>query len=242
MYVDSMNADEIKAEYVRDLADAAPFLEHKISNDFRRALLKAKTFPVVKLYDWKSPRKNKYIVKVLARNKNGIKKGRIDTEVSLYAILPDGSIVDANDRVNGQVGLKNGEICPCHIKIIIPHVLARYKERFGLLPQYKSVYHQLAHRLYSSNGYISAVEPGMFQTSHGQDAEVLMIWGDGLFFGTTDMGDKIVLKTYLSFGANFTEKQKSYLNDMSEFHLRYDDYYKRLNSEISKEIRKRAIR
>ncbi|WP_068473108.1 hypothetical protein [Saccharicrinis aurantiacus] len=77
MIVPTMNETEIKKEIVADFKNAIKKSEY-FDNDFRRKVLKAKSYPTFSCFNYTSPLKNKWLILFEARSKKEFgKKSRV---------------------------------------------------------------------------------------------------------------------------------------------------------------------
>jgi hypothetical protein len=119
MIVYSMNEKELSAEVMQDMDNVIRYIEANL-NKFRRIVLKSTRFPVYSYHTYTSPRKNKWIIILEARNKKEFGKMcgvtyvvTYDTPHGIYAILY--SILNGNPI----------------LFFYPPHFFKRFRERTG---------------------------------------------------------------------------------------------------------------
>lgn len=221
MYVEHMNAQELRNEYDKDYQELFRKLPYRIG-EWRRLALKRNKFPWEFTFEITTNQGNLCIVRVLLSQKKDL-SNYIGFVVRVFGCLKTDSgiaIIDDNDYQLGMKSVSVDGIFSASLRVYRPHLLSRYSERFGLDPLYKNKYHQFILR--NDYLYCCACE---FEGIHGAKYDTLGIIKDGAIYGSTDtLTNVLYFHTFLRTD-QLKNKQLHYLGEISRHYLEHQKVF-----------------
>lgn len=182
MIVYSMNEKEVSEEVVQDMNNAIRYIDAN-QNKFRRIVLKSIRFPVYCYYTYTSPRKNKWIILLEARNKKEFGEmcratyvATYDTPHGIHAILF--SLIDRGPLL-------------CFYP---PHFFKRFRERTG---QNKSGMDLIMEFFKLNTGVVNKTISKMIDESN-YITEVMGTTDSGVCLGLITSEGNIHFKTFIT--------------------------------------------
>lgn len=183
MIVHTMTEKEIEKEVLNDMFNAFRW-EDKNHNKFRRLVLKSSRFPIYFYHVYDSPKKNRWLILMEARNRKEIGDNSRVTYVTTYN-SPHGVYAIMVSFVN-----KNSQLV-----FFPPHFFKRFRERTGRKDTGMKL---LINYFRHNSGFVYDT----VITSVGNDNYITEIAGstrDGVALGILSIHNNVLFKTFVTY-------------------------------------------